>query len=83
MLDHKQRNILEDVAVVQTVAATQDMFALPCKVIGEAYARTKVFVVVMRELRVRAANVQQFEVSSALGNRAGANQVKIFVPANT
>ena len=83
MLDHEQRNILEDVAVVQTIATTQDMFALTCKVIGEAYARTEVFVVVMRELRVRAANVQQFEISSALGNRAGANQIEIFVSANT
>src|SRR5260370_42582449 len=49
MLDHEQRGILENIAVVQPIAATEDVLALTCKVVGETYARTEVLVIVMRQ----------------------------------
>src|SRR5207248_1152854 len=46
MLNHEQRNVLENVAVVQTVPASQNMFALSRNVVCETYSWTKVLIVI-------------------------------------
>ena len=45
---HEQRNVLEDVSVVETEAAAEHVLALTGEVIGETDARAEVLVVVVR-----------------------------------
>src|SRR6266480_4672200 len=82
MLNHEQRYVLEDVAIVQTIAASQDVLCLTRKVIGETHARTEVLVVVVGEYSKGAPDCQQLKIRPALGNGACADQIEILVPAH-
>src|SRR5262249_2077380 len=56
LLNHEQRNVLERLAVVETVTGTQDMLAATGKIVSEAYTRAEIRVVVVRNSSQRAAD---------------------------
>src|SRR6267142_1240240 len=49
LLNHEERNVQERLAVVESIAATQNMLSSPGHVPGKAHPGTKVTTVVMRQ----------------------------------
>src|SRR5581483_9238027 len=61
-LFHEQRNVLENVSVVQSEATAEDMFAGAVEVISKTNARAEIFIVVVRQfayVRVRKRIVKR------------------------
>src|SRR5580765_7029591 len=58
------------------------MLALTSNIVGEPDSRAEVFVVVLSELGIRAANRKQFEIGAALGDCASTDEIEVLVPTD-
>src|SRR5262249_10904322 len=82
LLNHEQRNVLERLAVVETVTGTQDMLAATGEIVSEAYTRAEIRVVVVRNSSQRAADGLQLVVGGAGTLRSASDKIVVFIPAH-
>src|ERR1700722_3545874 len=67
LLFHEQRNVLENLSVVQAITGPQDVFAAAGQIVSDADPRAEVFVFVLRDPGVGAPDGLQFEVRARQG----------------
>src|SRR5205085_1247629 len=84
---HEQRNVLENISVVEAETSTQNVFSAASQVIGKTKARTEVLVVVTRlligELLGQRADVgdrDQLLEGAAVANGRSSDEVEVLVP---
>src|SRR5882724_86789 len=86
-LFHEQRNVLEDIAEIQTEAAANNVPAGTGQVIRKADARADVFIIVgcyLPDVGIRnwAIECDKFLIRAALANVRTADHVKVLVPSD-
>src|SRR5205814_3782275 len=79
LLNHKQRYVQEGLCNVESVTATQDIFAIPGKVIRKAHARTESLVVVLRNTRKRTIDRLEQLKCTAASLRVSTHQIEVAI----